>query len=121
MSGTGVDATSDLTTAAVAAECLPLIGLDFSYIPPSPGVGDVVTFTGPTGSGTWPILLYEWNFDDGSAIATGQVVTHVFPFQSVILPYTVVMTATNACSSATAERTFIVSSYRVHLPVVIRN
>ena len=78
-----------------------------------------MTFTGAVDAGTLPIT-YTWNFGDGSAIAAEQVVTHTFPVESIALPYTVVMTATNTCSSAHVQQVLTVSLYRAYLPVVIR-
>ena len=119
-SGTGDPAFSDLTTAAVAAGCLPLIGARFSYVPAAPMAGQVVTFTGSVDGGTPPVL-YEWNFGDGSALAAGQVVTHTFPVGSALLPYTVRMTVTNLCDSDTVQHTVTVSSYRLYLPLLLRS
>ena len=51
----------------------------FTFAPPTPDTGQVVSFdaTGsddPDGS----IILYEWDFGDGSPKATGMAVTHAF-------------------------------------------
>lgn len=118
-SGTGVAASSDLTTAAVAADCLPLSGVDFGYVPVSPLVGQTVTFTGSVDVGTEPIL-YEWGFGDGSVLVTGEAVTHTFPAATVVMPYTVAMTATNMCDMVVVQQTVTVGLYTLYLPLVLK-
>ena len=119
-SGTGVSAYSDLTTAAVAAGCIPVIDPDFSYAPPHPAVGQMVTFTGEVALGTQPVD-YIWDFGDNSPVAMGQIVTHTFPLESGVLPYTVVMTAINECSEEIVQRVVTVGAYRFYLPLIIKS
>jgi len=115
-SGTGVTATSVLTTVL---DCVAVAGADFIYTPAQPLSGQTVTFSGTTMAGTPPIV-YTWNFGDGGATATGAVVTHTFPLQTAILPYPVVMTATNACGVDVTEQIVTIRVYQVYLPMVIR-
>jgi PKD repeat protein len=74
--------------------CEPVQEADFDWIPVTPTVGQVVTFTG-VASGTSPIT-YTWRLEVGSW-EEGQVVTHTYAQPGV---YPVVMTATN-CATAT--------------------
>ncbi len=118
-SGTGVSAYSDLTTAAIAAGCIPVIEPYFSYAPVRPASGQTVTFTGGVVLATPPVD-YMWHFGDGTLGATGQVVTHTFLPGTVTLPYTVVMTATNACSFDFAQQV-ITAGWRVlYLPLILK-
>jgi len=75
--------------------CEPVQEADFDWIPVTPTVGQVVTFTG-VASGTSPIT-YTWRLEVGSW-KEGQVVTHTYAQPGF---YPVVMTATN-CATATA-------------------
>ena len=117
-SGAGVSAYSDLTTAAIAAECLPVVEPSFSYTPARPASGQTVTFTGALQSGAPPVD-FAWDFGDGSSPARGEVVTHTFPVATAILPYTVIMTATNPCSMESVQRVVSVGYYRLYLPVIL--
>ena len=117
--GTGVAAHSDLTTVALAASCVPLGGADFGYTPTQPIAGQVMTFTGAVAIGTPPVD-YLWDFGDGSPLAYGEVVTHTFPASTAVLPYTVIMTATNPCSQETVQRIVTVGLYHLYLPLIIK-
>lgn len=75
--------------------CEPVTDLDFSWLPITPTVGEIVTFTA-TATGTEPIV-YSWMLEVGSW-QEGEVVTHTYDTAGV---YTVVLTATN-CGTATA-------------------
>jgi len=110
----GFDIATDRTTVG----CVPVSGADFTYSPPAPLVGQTVTFTGTVALASTSPIVYTWNFDDGSAEAQGQVVTHVYGSAD---SYTVVMTATNPCGTAYTSHTIIVNPYRIYLPVVLRN
>ncbi len=117
-SGTGVSAYSDLTTAAIAAECIPVVEPSFSYTPSRPAGGQMVTFTGTVLLATPPID-YAWDFGDGNPLVHGEVVTHTFPAHTAVLPYTVIMTAANACSQESVSRIVSVGLYRLYLPVLL--
>lgn len=86
-------------TITVVQPCDPVHGADFSWTPPVPLAGQVVTLTGAA-SGTLPIT-YTWSFGDGSSLVVGpsSIVTHTY---AVPGPYTVVLTASN-CATATAR------------------
>ncbi len=117
--GSGVSACSDVTTAALMPDCVPVAEASFAYTPASPGAGATVTLTGTVASGT-PPLYYTWNFGDGSTLGTGAVVTHTFPATTIALPYTVIMTVENACSYTVAQQTLIVGGYTfLYLPLVL--
>jgi subtilisin family serine protease len=117
--GTGVTAHSDLTTVALAAFCVPLAGVDFSYTPTRPTGGQVITFTGAVEIGTPPVD-YSWDFGDGSPPVYGEVVTHTFAANTTVLPYTVKMTADNPCSQETVSRIVTVGLYHLYLPLIIK-
>ncbi len=117
--GTGVSAYSDLTTAAIAAGCIPVTEPNFSYTPAQPIVGQMITFTGQVVVATQPVD-YMWDFGDSSPMATGQIVTHTFPLATAALPYTVIMTATNACSVESVHKIITVGLHTLYLPLVFR-
>ncbi len=75
---------------------------DFSWDPPTPLVGEDVTFTG-SAAGTEPIT-YEWSFGDG-AYDSGITVTHAYAAAGA---YTVTVTATNGCGQDVVQHTVTV-------------
>lgn len=119
VSGTGVSDYSDLTTAAIAADCIPVVDPYFSYTPSHPGIGQAVTFAGAVSLATPPVY-YTWDFGDGSPAAMEQVVTHTFPMETVTLPYTVIMTAANACSFDTVQQVITVGWRTLYLPMILK-
>ena len=106
-------------TAAIAAGCIPVTEPNFNYTPAQPIVGQMITFTGETAVATPPVN-YTWNFGDSSPMATGQIVTHTFPLATAALPYSVVMTATNACSVESVPKIITVGLHTLYLPLVFR-
>lgn len=114
--GTGVTATSALTTTL---SCVAVSGVGFSYMPVQPFAGQTVMFTGTVATGTPPIV-YTWDFGDGDT-AVGVVVTHTFFSETAILPYSVVMTATNACGEAVTEQIVTVHLHSIYLPLVMKS
>ncbi len=69
--------------------CLPVTGTDFAWVPLTPTVGGVVTFTG-WASGSVPIT-FDWDLGDGTP-AQGAAVTHTYTATGT---YTVELRATN--------------------------
>ena len=105
--------------ALVSLVCDPVDELGFTWLPPDPAVGAVVTFTA-TATGTEPIE-YAWAFGDGAA-GSGAVVTHTYALSDT---YTVVLTATNDCGEQSVERDISITQetvrYRFYLPVVVKD
>jgi PKD repeat protein len=65
----------------------------FIFTPTNPNTGQVVSFDASTSTdddGT--IILYQWNFGDGSPVATGLAVTHAYAAPGV---YPVTLTVTD--------------------------
>ncbi len=79
-------------------------GVSFTYNPPSPIKDQAVDFTGVVLSGTAP-FTYTWNFGDGSAVGTGNPLSHTYTISGNIA---VVMTATNVFGGATYSQTLTV-------------
>lgn len=115
--GTETAAQSFFTTTAA---CEPVYEAAFIYTPVSPVGLETVTFTGTVAGGTLPVA-YAWDFGVARAIAGGQVVTHMYPLESVVRPYTVTMTATNMCSQGVVQRVIDVRPLEVYLPLVMRD
>ncbi len=102
--GAGGGATASQLTTSV--ECVPLGGASFVYQPTTPGIQDVVTFTGRVWEGT-PPFTYTWDFGDGSPLlarggepSSGHVVTHAYGMGGA---YRVVMTVTH-CLGGYSDR-----------------
>ncbi|MCP4539525.1 MAG: S8 family serine peptidase [Chloroflexi bacterium] len=91
--------------------CSPLSDVDFDHTPPEPEVWETVTFTATAAAGTAELpITYTWNFGDGvtDTMQTNPI-THVFPFATTDLTYTVSLTVANACpSQQTARQTISV-------------
>lgn len=101
------------------ASCAVVLGPQFTYAPRPPVIAEPVTFTGAVAVGS-PPFTYTWDFGDGSPVTVGEVVTHVFPAESVIVPYTVTMTATNPCSVGVVQQVVGARLFEVYLPLVLR-
>lgn len=91
---------------ATVGTAVHLAGLAaFEVTPQQPGAGQVVTLTGMTtlpGSPT-----YTWTFAGGD-VATGQVVTHVFPFDVVTHTYGVTLTVTTPTDNVAVNEAVLV-------------
>ena len=109
--------TAGLTLTTSVVDCLPVSGASFTYAP-APAPGATVTFTGAVASGTAPIT-YTWAFGR-DVVATGPGVTHTFPSSTGLIPYTVVMTATNDCGFDVVQEVLVLEMYMVFLPLVMR-
>jgi len=113
-----VSDSSVLTTTAVA--CVEVSGVDFTFAPAQPWVGDMAAFTGTVGVGMTPIT-YLWGFGDGSAVQVGNPILHTFPLTNTEQTYPVVMTASNPCPSQdTASYAVTVQPRSMCLPLVLR-
>jgi uncharacterized membrane protein len=106
-----------IITVTTTADCLPVSGLSFAYEPSLPVIGQVITFTGDVEAGTPPIT-YTWDFG-----AVGRVVTHTFrsttTHQTALVPYAVVMTATNRCGVDAVQEVVTVRWRQIYLPLVM--
>jgi uncharacterized repeat protein (TIGR01451 family) len=102
-------------TLTVESGCVSIAGLNFTFAPSRPEVGQTVNFTASVTAGTTP--SYAWDFGD-TGTGTGRTVTHVY---SAADTYTVTVTADNACSDPVdAEDQITVSGYEVYLPLVLK-
>ncbi len=106
-------------TATFTSTCVPVSGVDFTYAPTAPKVGQLVTFNGLALTGTAPIT-YGWNFGDGSAAGNGSPITHLFPSTLTTQSYTVTLTATNACGTAPVQKSLTVQPQTILLPVMLK-
>src|SRR5437867_1660883 len=94
-------ATRTQTVPVVAS--LPL-STSFAFLPPSPTINSLVSFTAVTTGGALPYTI-SWNFGDG-ATATGATATHTY---TTAQSFTVIETATDSSSpKQTASTTHIV-------------
>ncbi|CAG0936883.1 hypothetical protein TFLX_05779 [Thermoflexales bacterium] len=109
----------NVVTATFVLACVPVAGVDFTYTPPAPKVGQLVTFNGTALTGTAPIT-YTWNFGDSSAPGSGSPITHLFPLSASAQSYTVTLTAENACGSAPVAKVIQIQPLTVFLPLIMR-
>jgi hypothetical protein len=103
--------------------CQPVEQTTFAWVPVTPTVGQVVTFTA-SASGTAPIT-FTWDFGDGTVVGApgppllfreggqggGSIITHTYASSGT---YTVTLTATNACSTAVLSRILSVQASPLH-------
>jgi hypothetical protein len=108
-----------VVTATFVSTCVPVNGVDFTYLPAAPKVNKIVTFNGTALTGTTPIT-YSWNFGDGSAVGSGTPITHFFPITLTTHSYTVTLTAANACGTVPALKSLTVQPQTAFLPIVLR-
>jgi hypothetical protein len=110
--------TGETTTLDFALEnaCVPVSGLDFTWLPLAPFDGDLLTFTA-TASGTQPID-FQWDFGD-AITGTGAIVTHSYAHADT---YPVFLSALNACSSGSVNHDLLVSQKALEffLPILSR-
>ncbi|MGC9025491.1 MAG: PKD domain-containing protein, partial [Chloroflexia bacterium] len=102
-------------TVVVTGVCVPPSGADFTWTPLTPTVGQSVTFTGTVAAGT-PPFTWAWAFGDGGT-GSGQVVQHTYAATGT---YSVLLTVTNACGTATATHTVRIRPYTIYLPLVLK-
>ena len=106
--------------STVLRVCTPVSGLSFGYVPTSPEVDQLVTFTADA-SGTAPIT-YTWSFGDSGG-GTGNPIAHTYTVSDT---YTVVVTATNCYGAGVAtyqQQIWVTGEIgeRIFLPLVLRN
>lgn len=106
-----------LVTITVQAEPINVIppdGLQITVTTSGDLLQPTKDFTATLITGTHPIT-FVWNFGDGSPLAHGQAVSHIYAPGA----YTVTVTATNSAGSVTST-THILVPYRVFLAIVMR-
>jgi PKD repeat protein len=100
--------------------CASVTGVDFTYSPAAPRIGQEVAFTSQV-MASLPIT-YTWSFQDGSPEQSGQElasVAHAFPVSPIDQAYPVTLSAYNACSEPMqVENIVLVSAYKAFLPVL---
>jgi hypothetical protein len=111
--------SNKVVTATFAPTCVPVSGVDFTYTPTAPKVGQLVTFDGTALTGTMPIT-YSWNYGDGAAVGSGSPITHLFPITFTPHSYTVTLTAANACGTVPVLKSLTLQSQTVFLPLVMK-
>ncbi|HNT78434.1 MAG TPA: PKD domain-containing protein, partial [Anaerolineae bacterium] len=111
---------SQSATVTVAAGCVPLSGIAFTYQPSEPHVNEPITFTTtytPT-TATAPIT-YAWVFGDGQ---TGTAPNPIHTYQSGG-NWTARVTAYNPCTPAgvTYQQAVVIGVNKIFLPLTLRN
>ncbi len=99
---------------ALQGFCQPVFGLDFTWMPVEPFIGDVVTFTA-TASGTEPVE-FKWSFGD-TFTSTGTTVAHAYAEANT---YSVELYGTNACSTLQVDKdiTIVQRIWEFFLPLL---
>lgn len=107
-------------TATFISTCAPITGVDFTWTPEAPKVGEGVTFSASVGSGT-PPYAYHWIFGDTEEADTSEPsITHLFPRVLDAFEYTVTLTVSNACSNVSVSHNLIVTPRYLFLPLLMR-
>jgi uncharacterized repeat protein (TIGR01451 family) len=91
-------------TVVVAGVCEPVTNTAFTWLPPSPQVGEDVTFNA-TADGS-PVIAFAWALGDG-ATGSGATAVHAYTAPG---DYDVILTATNACGGQMVLHTVTVVS-----------
>ena len=119
----GVDILASQTTSLDIAldTCQQLSGIDFSFSPDEPVVGQTVTLTASLTAPFPSPVEYTWDFNDGSPLVSGQDLTsivHIFTPQAHDQVYQVNVSAFNNCYiPVEASRPVAVTAYKLYLPV----
>jgi len=118
------DADESLFTIPVTLTletCLEVQGLDFTFNPGAPRVGETVFFTGTISSASPPIQ-FLWDFGDNSAPVQGEgleTVAHIFPLLVIQQTYQVSLSAWNICSAPSqVEKAVLLSPWAAYLPIM---
>jgi PKD repeat protein len=95
--------------------CEAVAGVDFTWMPTTPWVGETVDFSGSISAGS-PPLIWRWDFGDGTTGA-GKNVLHAFATPG---DHLVTLTVLNGCGQAVAEHTVTVRNYYYYyyLPII---
>jgi hypothetical protein len=92
-------------------------GLAIDFIPSNPKPGESIEFTGTviTGSG---VLIFTWNFDDGSGLFSGQKIKHTYTHSGV---YMVRLTVTeDSCADPPSLTKPITVGTFIHIPNILK-
>ena len=96
-----------------------LLEASFTVSPARPVSGTITTFTDTSSGGT--ATAWQWNFGDGSTIATSQNATHTYTLSGTV---TAILTTTfGTCGDFVATRQMTVTSestQRAYLPCVLK-
>lgn len=101
----GLGMTSIQDTVQVTVNDVAIMGLTLNGSSPTT-LGQVTNFSTASTAGT--NITYQWNFGDGSPVATGPATnTHTYPSVGT---YTAIVTATNNAGSASATQAIVVTN-----------
>jgi subtilisin family serine protease len=118
----GVHVTAGQTTTldvTLPVPCAAVAGADLRMTPSEPWIGETVRVTGSITSASLPVT-YTWDFGEGDPVRTGNPVPHTYETLPISQTYTLVMTATNRCSSARVTRDVAIRSDRWYLPLLFK-
>ena len=118
----GIRVTADRTTTldlTLPISCVGAVGMVFETVPSEPWLGEPIQFTGSLTAASLPVT-YTWDVGDGSPIRTGNPVTHTYSHVPISQTFTVVMTATNRCSSGRVARALTIRAYRWYFPLLFK-
>ena len=98
--------------------CEAVAGVNFTWVPAVPWVGEMIDFTGLIAAGS-PPLVWRWNFDDGTT-ASGKSVLHAFATPG---DHVVSLKVTNGCGEEIIEHTVTVLQpyYYYYLPILTKS
>jgi PKD repeat protein len=115
------DQSEIVIPVSLEVPCSALEGLSFEFTPASPRIGESVLFSGGVITGSLPIT-YTWDFGDGTepiSLVGDPEIGHAFPAAPAVQPYTVSLTAENACTlPLVLEQTVTVTPIQVFLPLM---
>jgi len=94
-----------MTALTITLHCNAVGGTAFMWTPEEIWANTPVTLTGTVTQGALPVT-YTWYFTDTSDPVAGNPVTYTFPVhETAMMPYPVILTATNMCSQQTISQT----------------